>query len=386
MKSNTFGQAVIFNLNDFILVATIGQCLLLAMMLVFIRHDAKKSNQLLGAFLAVKAIQSLDTLSIWSNQLREIVLNLSPDMFFISFSLNFLQGPLIYWYVSSVLYRDFRFRKTDCLHLTPAFIVGMIVVWNYHWLHEPEQIRVMTDLSIIQSTTMSNITAFWHFSVIVYGVWALINITRYRNLLKLRYSNIDLRTKSWLKGIVIGLIAIAGWRLATHFIGQQIGLAGADIWGVVGNDIEFVFITLLVFTSIRYVHLFDHVDNTTQKPITTRAYKDEQVSRVSRLMDEQKPYLLHDITIEALSKISSVPERALSHIINQHFGMNFFEFINGYRIKEAKRLLSDPTCKDKTILELMKAAGFTSKSTFNTLFKKSVGETPSQFRQSVVHD
>jgi AraC-like DNA-binding protein len=386
MKFHNFGQAVIFNLNDFVMLATTGQCLLLAAMLALIRDDARKSNQLLGAFLVIKAIESLDTLFIWSNQVREIILKLNPDIFFISFALNFLQGPLLYWYVSSVLYRDFRIRGTDCLHLIPVFIIETIVAWNYYCLPEPEQIQAMTNLSIIQSTTMSNITALWHLSVIGYGAWALIKITRYRDLLKLRYSNIELRTKRWLKGIVIGLVAIAGWRLATHFIGQQIGLAGADIWGVAGNNIELVFVTLLVFTSIRYVHLFDNVDNSIQKPITTRSYKEEHVSRISRLMDEQKPYLIHDITIEVLSKISSIPERALSQILNQHFEMNFFEFINGYRINEAKRLLSDPMCKGKTILELMNAAGFTSKSTFNTLFKKSVGETPSQFRQSVLHD
>ena len=71
----------------------------------------------------------------------------------------------------------------------------------------------------------------------------------------------------------------------------------------------------------------------------------------------------------------------LSRILNQHFGKNFFEFINGYRVEEAKRLLRDPDQQTASMLDILAAAGFTSKSTFNSIFKKHLGQTPSQYRQ-----
>lgn len=383
MESATFSHnAVIFNINDLVLLMAAGQCLVLAILLVLAKQSASRSNQLLGAFLMVKAIQSLDMLFIWSEHLRALILQTNPDLLFIGTILSLLQGPLLYWYVASVLYRSFRFRWRDLLHLIPACVVGVVITWNYYWLPETQQIQAMTRLEFMWSRVMTDITTLWHFSVISYGVWSLIAISRYRELLKQRYANVEVRKKSWLKGIVIALITIAVWRLVVHLLGAGIGSARADMLGIAGNYIEFIFVNVLVFTSIRYVHLFDRVDEPVQEPSIARGYKDEQVSRVRRLMREQKPYLQQDITIETLSRKASIPERTLSRILNQHFEKNFFEFINSYRIEEAKQLLSDPQQSGKTILVLMNDAGFTSKSTFNTLFKKHVGQTPSQYRKT----
>lgn len=383
MESATFSHnAVIFNINDLVLLMAAGQCLVLAVLLVLAKQSASRSNQLLGAFLVVTAIKSLDMLFIWSEHLRILILQTNPNLLFIGTILSLLQGPLLYWYVASVLYRSFRFRWRDLLHLIPLVLVGAVLSWNYYWLPETEQVRAMTHLEFMWSAVMRDITTLWHFSVISYGIWSLIAITRYRELLKQRYANVELRKKSWLKGIVIAMITIAAWRLGVHLLGEGIGFARADMLGIVGNYIELIFVNVLVFTSIRYVHLFDRVDEAAPETALARGYKDEQVARVSHLMEEQKPYLQQDITIETLARKASLPERTLSRILNQHFGKNFFEFVNSYRIEEAKQLLTDPQYPGRTILELMNEAGFTSKSTFNTLFKKHVGQTPSQYRKS----
>ncbi len=68
-------------------------------------------------------------------------------------------------------------------------------------------------------------------------------------------------------------------------------------------------------------------------------------------------------------------------MINRHFQKNFFEFINGYRIDEAKKLLANEKYEKVTIIEIMAQVGFNSKATFNTFFKKLVGVTPSQYRK-----
>src|SRR5690625_7912958 len=92
-------------------------------------------------------------------------------------------------------------------------------------------------------------------------------------------------------------------------------------------------------------------------------------------MNQEHAYLEPDISVESLARRASLPERTLSRILNQHFGKNFFEFINSYRVEEAKRLLSAPEFRHWTILEVLADAGFTSKSTFNAIFKKQVGKT-----------
>jgi AraC-like DNA-binding protein len=63
--------------------------------------------------------------------------------------------------------------------------------------------------------------------------------------------------------------------------------------------------------------------------------------------------------------------------------MNFYEFINNYRIKEAKEILTADSNQEKTISDIFLAVGFNSKSVFNTFFKKNVGLTPSEFRKQL---
>ncbi|MBN1397426.1 MAG: AraC family transcriptional regulator, partial [Bacteroidetes bacterium] len=73
--------------------------------------------------------------------------------------------------------------------------------------------------------------------------------------------------------------------------------------------------------------------------------------------------------------------RALSEIINNSLNQNFYDFINSYRIKESKLMLEDKENKRKTVLEILYAVGYNSKSSFNVAFKKHTGMTPSQFKK-----
>lgn len=65
--------------------------------------------------------------------------------------------------------------------------------------------------------------------------------------------------------------------------------------------------------------------------------------------------------------------------MNERLNTNFRNYINSYRIEEAKKILINES--DKNILTICYDVGFNSKSTFNTCFKKYTGKTPSEFRQ-----
>ena len=97
-------------------------------------------------------------------------------------------------------------------------------------------------------------------------------------------------------------------------------------------------------------------------------------------MNKNKPYLNSSITLNNLADLCNVTSHHLSQIINDRFEKNFFDFINCYRIEEAKLNLSDPEKANLTILAISNEVGFNSKSAFNTAFKKHTNTTPSQFR------
>ncbi|MBL4624457.1 MAG: AraC family transcriptional regulator [Flavobacteriales bacterium] len=101
-------------------------------------------------------------------------------------------------------------------------------------------------------------------------------------------------------------------------------------------------------------------------------------------MDGEKLYLKDDLSILKLAEHIGTNKTYISQIINARYKMNFSNFINLYRIKEARRLLSDEVNKNLTIEAMASMVGFNSKSSFNNAFKKFTGLTPSYFMRSAM--
>ena len=99
-------------------------------------------------------------------------------------------------------------------------------------------------------------------------------------------------------------------------------------------------------------------------------------------MRAEKPYLDGDLTLQKLAKTLAISPHHLSQTINEQLQQNFIDFINSYRIEEAKRMLVDPARKHYSVLAVSEEVGFNSKSAFNTAFKKHANMTPSEFRKA----
>ena len=70
--------------------------------------------------------------------------------------------------------------------------------------------------------------------------------------------------------------------------------------------------------------------------------------------------------------------------INEQLGKNFYDFINAYRVEAFKAKLQDPKFAAYSILGVALESGFKSKSSFNAIFKKVTGMTPSQYKKGLV--
>jgi AraC-like DNA-binding protein len=103
--------------------------------------------------------------------------------------------------------------------------------------------------------------------------------------------------------------------------------------------------------------------------------------RLLSFMELSKPYINPTLTLSALSKEMNLSPHHLSQVINERLNKNFFEFINQFRIEEAKQLLIDPQKRHLNLAALGFEAGFNSVSSFNSIFKKVTSFTPSQYQQ-----
>jgi AraC-like DNA-binding protein len=112
-------------------------------------------------------------------------------------------------------------------------------------------------------------------------------------------------------------------------------------------------------------------------------FENELNDRLIRFMDDSKPYLNPELSLQSLAEALSVSRHQLSATINMNQKMNFFEFVNLYRVNEVKELMKKDRAGNDKNYELAYEAGFNSKATFYRIFKQFSGQTPSAFRASI---
>lgn len=110
--------------------------------------------------------------------------------------------------------------------------------------------------------------------------------------------------------------------------------------------------------------------------------RDEIFKKINKYLDEVKVFLNEDITLPVLAKQLNVPTNILSQTINSKTNQNFNDFINGFRINEAKFRLLNSEYQNLTIEAIGKSVGFNSRTTFINAFKKITNYTPSEYKKN----
>jgi AraC-like DNA-binding protein len=415
-------NATVFNIHDLVLVMTALQCAGFALLLILTnppaissaisstispskptgdptatanstanpatRPSIKYSNYFLAAFLLAHAFIPLHELTLWGEDLKDITLNHAPRLFlWIGFA-YYLDAILLYFYVKSLVFDDFQLQQRDLLHLIPLGVFVLFLGTTFYSHDLAERIVLIDDDIYVYSAPYLLMDFLCKATRIGYCIATLLLIARYRDQLKTIHSNIERIDIRWLIALVAGflIIAITEALLAcaklTHLV-IDFHPNWFRIMGLTGYYVVFVLVLALVFSSIRYFSSFVAVQQEPlKKPAEDKLLNTQFAENIDSMMREHKPYLQPDITLDMLAEILGIPSRDLSLVFSRHFDSNFYEFINRYRIEEAQKMLADPQHKSKTITHIYLEVGFNSKSVFNTFFKKHLGQTPSQYRQS----
>lgn len=220
----------------------------------------------------------------------------------------------------------------------------------------------------------------------IYIIASAINLKKYTSVVKNFYSDISKMNLLFLKTIMIfaimftSIILIIKFMLALKIDHHQFIPPGTLY-------ITFMLGTFTVtFFTIRYPELFRPavIQKTPryEKHQIDEIKEKEYITKLLTHMKEEKPYLNDSITLQDLSESLSISGHHLSMILNRTLGQNFYIFINAYRVEEVKRRLHDPEYADYNILNIAFHTGFNSKSTFNSIFKKITGITPTEYRNA----
>ncbi len=380
---------VLFNFHDVILLMTAMQCFFFAILLLATNTSKSTSTYFLAAFLLAHAFIPLHELMLWGAEFKWKIRELHPDLLFIGGSAYYLDGALLYFCVKSLIFRDFSLRRIDAVHLVPLILFILFMCVAFYSLPRPERLELIRTDEFVYGGAYVFVEFLGKCLRVGYGLCCLQLIIRYKGLLKTTHSNIEKVDLTWLNLLVIGFLSVMSTEVVLSIsklvsLYQHYELIVFEYIGLTGYYSLFFLVNLLVFTSVRYFASFEAVrqKESPKKPLNERLLNPDCAEQIDRAMRAEKPYLMPDITLDILAEKLDIPAKDLSMIINRHFGIHFYEFINGYRIEEATRILSAPEDKDKTITDIYLEVGFNSKSVFNTFFKKILGMTPSQYRQN----
>lgn len=364
---------------DLISIITTFQLLLLGLVLINFNKGNKISNKILSAFMFANAVFIAN---FFLSRLRIDLYGTFPILYYAGTSFYLLLGPLLYGYTRSLCYRDFRLKSRDLLHLLPYVIVVICLSAHY-----------MLRVTASKSEPLVRITAFdslfynisLHLQILCYLAITLTTLRKYRIELKQFYSSVEKINLSWLLYILVGFILMWLMDLATFTLSVT-HLAGRiviNILAFISLSINFIFATFIVYKGLRQPALFSGIEEKAKyaKSRLTRDQSERHIKKLVQYMNTEKPYLMPSLSINDLAAELSIPSRYISQGINDSLNQNFFDFVNGYRIEEAKRIFMKPAGRKKTILEVLYEVGFNSKSVFNTAFKKHTGMTPSQFKK-----
>lgn len=128
-------------------------------------------------------------------------------------------------------------------------------------------------------------------------------------------------------------------------------------------------------------HSVIEADNDTNKFSLSGTEKAALILKIKTFFKETEPYLNPKIRMPELAKSLHIPRHIFSFIINEHYGMNFFNLINQYRVEHAKHLLKNEEMKFYTLETIGEMSGFNSRTTFHKRFKEQVGISPKEFQK-----
>ncbi|KZN55531.1 helix-turn-helix domain-containing protein [Pseudoalteromonas luteoviolacea] len=218
-----------------------------------------------------------------------------------------------------------------------------------------------------------------------YAIYIVYYLNTHRPILKIEVTHRQYDNYTWL--VVMARFQLICWCLVFLLLSVN------DIFSVPVSKLialasyvpmSFWLFYLSYFNQIKPLYVQGNVNEFSESIDSPQIHNShcksyEQIIRqLNSSMRSDRLFLNPQLSISELAKHINSTTAEVSCTLNTHLNMNFYDFVNRYRVDEAKLLL----CKTQhKVLAVAFDAGFNSKSTFNKLFKSYTGLTPSQFRK-----
>jgi AraC-like DNA-binding protein len=299
-------------------------------------------------------------------------------------SLPFIFAPLFYLYIKALTQRHFHFAKTDLWHGLP-FVINFLYYSSVYFMAAAEQMVFLEKIYFKQSTSSYLSIALSLLQTFIYIVLCLRLLQSHTRKIKESFSALERINLSWVRHLVFMFVMI--WFIV---LGVQAFLPEPLLEEKLDDTVTYFLIALIIFTigyrGLSQPEIFAEKTGKGKKYEKTGLSPQKGKSikqRLLKLMEERRPYLDPGLTLAQVAEMMGVPVHQLSQVINESMEQNFYQFVNSYRLEEAKRRLDHPDTGNDKLIKIAFDSGFNSLPTFNRVFKDLTGESPSQYRERI---
>ena len=288
-----------------------------------------------------------------------------------------------YYFVVFLLQPTYRFSKKDFWFLLPFCVLFFIKIILFSTFLITPDIVENNFTKIRPYFILTNFIPIFYLFFVVLQVLKKVNY--YHQQLFDNYSEIAGKNLFWLRNLTYFFLALGiYWFLVMAWIFT----INERVWPFYYLWVStcLIMIWLAYFVILRRdvfaIPVFSTA-KTTEEKNTLSDKTEEHYQRLLQLLQEEKLYRDAQLSMDTLAKKTNLSNGYLSKIINHKEGKNFYDFVNAFRVTEVKAHLNNADYAHYSILGIGLEAGFKSKSTFNAVFKKMTGMTPSQFKKEL---
>ena len=304
-----------------------------------------------------------------------------------------LYGPFVYLYVVVNLRKEQRFKWKDILHFLP-FMLTYVSMFPFLFGYSAEQKAMIDEEDFNSPFRYFFILTFIEYAIVsaVYLILTYIKINHYQRIIKINFGYNEGISLWWLLMLLdgFGIIYAAGVVSFIYVAQFDLNINFGFNAELIPYALFVVFVAFIGFFGIRYQGVFTNETKAIElvEPQEENKYKKSGLKdaegellhqQVCALMQKEKPYLEPKLSLGQLAEMLGVAANKLSQVINQYEEKNFYDFVNGYRVQEFIVRAQSESNKNLNLLGIAYGSGFNSKSSFNQVFKKIMGETPSAY-------
>jgi len=309
-------------------------------------------------------------------------------------SLFYLHGILLYFYVFSLVSLRKKFQKNNLFHLIPFLLFNLYLFIISFF---PDYTKEVSINQVHSNSSVPFLFIFFLIITILSGpLYFILSIRLFKKLdinIFNNFSSDEEINLIWLRKLVYVFSFIWTALILITVIHHVFNLF-SPVFCTDGLFLALsAFVILIGYYGFKQKVIFS--DDSAQDLVTkddkekyagsklTKAESLKYIDSLNHTMETTKPYLKPNLTLPELAAQLSLSTHYLSQIINENYNLNFFDYINKYRIEEVKKKMQDPDFSNYSLLGIALESGFNSKSSFNRIFKKFTGQTPSEFKESI---